>query len=82
MTRNCKGIEIEPGKFSGCDAGQTGAWDCPACGAYDDIEAEKIRPSASTPPNTWTHLELRIWRTALRWRHQRDAMASRKGGAA
>lgn len=28
----CKGIEIEPGKFSGCDAVVTGAKDCPTCG--------------------------------------------------
>ena len=28
----CKGIEIEPGVFSGCDAAKTGASDCPSCG--------------------------------------------------
>lgn len=28
----CPGIEIEPGKHSGCTAAQTGAKDCPTCG--------------------------------------------------
>jgi len=28
----CKGIEIEPGSFSGCTANETGATDCPVCG--------------------------------------------------
>ncbi len=28
----CRGIEIEPGVFSGCDAYLTGATDCPQCG--------------------------------------------------
>jgi len=27
----CLGIEIEPGKWSGCDAHETGATDCPNC---------------------------------------------------
>jgi len=29
---NCPGIEVAPGRFSGCTAAQTGAKDCPACG--------------------------------------------------
>lgn len=32
MDYPCKGIEIEPGKFSGCDAHKTGRNDCPVCG--------------------------------------------------
>lgn len=28
----CPGIEIEPGAWSGCNAHQTGATDCPTCG--------------------------------------------------
>lgn len=31
----CKGIEIEPGVYSGCNAAQTGANDCPRCGVVD-----------------------------------------------
>lgn len=27
----CKGIEIEPGHWSGCNAAETGAKDCPTC---------------------------------------------------
>lgn len=28
----CKGIEIAPGEYSGCNANLTGATDCPTCG--------------------------------------------------
>lgn len=34
----CKGIEIEPGVFSGCDAATTGATDCPTCGPAQQQE--------------------------------------------
>jgi len=32
VMKKCKGIEIEPGVHSGCDAKTTGATDCPECG--------------------------------------------------
>ena len=32
VAAECRGIEIEPGVFSGCDAHKTGANDCPSCG--------------------------------------------------
>lgn len=28
----CPGIEVAPGRWSGCNAAQTGAKDCPTCG--------------------------------------------------
>ena len=42
LAKDCPGIEIEPGVFSGCTAKDTGAIDCPVCrGRTDDRQVER-----------------------------------------
>src|SRR3990172_6644462 len=42
LAKDCPGIEIEPGVFSGCTAKDTGAVDCPTCrGRTDERQIER-----------------------------------------
>lgn len=42
LAKDCPGIEIEPGFFSGCDAKDTGATDCPSCaGRTEERQCER-----------------------------------------
>lgn len=34
MVVNCRGIPLQDGDYSGCNAHETGASDCPMCGEF------------------------------------------------